>query len=49
MIRHHFAVLNFVIDSGTDVTETLKHQLDNVGNTSVEVAVNKFGLQIPRR
>jgi len=39
------------MESGTDVvvTETVKHQLDNGGDTSVDVAVYKFGLPIPRR
>jgi len=51
VIRRHFAVLNFVMETGTDVvvTETVKHQLDNGGDTSVDVTINKFGLPIPRR
>jgi len=49
VIRRHFAVLNFVMETGTDVvvTETVKHQLDNGDDTSVDVTINKFGLPIP--
>jgi len=39
------------METGTNVvfTETVKHQLDNGGDTSVDVTINKFGLPIPRR
>jgi hypothetical protein len=49
--RRHFAVLNLIVEPGTDVviTDTVKHQHDNGGDISVNVTSTRFGLPILRR